>query len=416
MKRMRSIVMAAVVATTVSLSPAAQLIGQDPTRVIVFIPDGAGVGHWSVANLSTTDFALRQFSVAGLVDTRGADHIYTGSAATATALATGVRTYRGAIGVGPDTLPLKNVLELAQEKGLATGLVTTGRITDATPAAFSTHVPSRVYEWEIARQLSIKNINVLLGGGRDSFEAWDRPDSTDLIALFRENYTVVETPAELRELEADSVESLFGLFTGSDMPAYPERSPSLSEMASAALAVLDKDPDGFFLLLETESTDTEAHARKPYDVIAGEMHDVNETIKVGLEYQRRHPETLFVVMGDHDTGGMAVQTASVANLVGNTRSGLNDVGDRLAEISSLLNGNESAMADSVRALIAQLSAPPQQRRRDVGDGAILVTRYTGANHTALMVPVFAKGPGAERFGGVIDNDRVGRLLMEAVGR
>jgi len=308
------------------------------------------------------------------------------------------------------------VLELAQEKGLATGLVTTGRITDATPAAFSTHVPNRVYEWEIARQQSVKNITVLLGGGRDSFEAWDRPDSTDLIALFRESHTVVETPAELRQLETDNVEALFGLFTGSDMPAYPQRSPSLTEMTTAALAVLDKDPDGFFLLLETESTDTEAHARKPYDVIAGEMHDVNETIKIGLEYQRRHPETLFVVMGDHETGGMAVQTAGAASLMGSTRTGLNDMRDRLSEIGALLNGNESALADSVRALMAQLSTPLQQRQRDVGHGAILVTRYTSENHTALMVPVFAKGPGAERFGGIIDNDRVGRLLMEAVGR
>ena len=416
MRRTRSTLMTAVVAATVPLSLAAQLTGQDPTRVIVFIPDGAGVGHWSVANLSTSDFALRQFSIVGLVDTRGADHIYTGSAATATALATGVRTYRGAIGVGPDTLPLKSVLELAQERDLSTGLVTTGRITDATPAAFSTHVPNRVYEWEIARQLSVKNITVLLGGGRDSFEAWDRPDSTDLIALFRESHTVVETPAELRGLDTDRVEALFGLFTGSDMPPYPLRSPSLTEMTTAALTVLDKDPDGFFLLLETESTDTEAHAQRPYDVIAGEMHDVNETIKVALEYQRRHPETLFIVMGDHDTGGMTVQTAGAANLVGSTRSGLNDMVDRLAEISGLLNGNESATVDSIRALVVQLSEPLLQRRRDVGDGAILVTRYTSGNHTAQLVPLFAKGPGAERFGGVIDNDRVGQLLLEAVGR
>ncbi len=90
--------------------------------------------------------------------------------------------------------------------------------------------------------------------------------------------------------------------------------------------------------------------------------------------------------------------------------------DRLSEIGALLNGNESALVDSVRALMAQLSTPLQQRQRDVSDGAILVTRYTSRNHTALMVPVFAKGPGAELFGGIIDNDRVGRLLMEAVGR
>jgi alkaline phosphatase len=404
----------AVFLLVLALRPAADAEGQDATRVILFVVDGAGVGHWSLANLSSAELALRQFPVVGLVDTRGADHIYTGSAATATAYAIGERTFRNAIGVGVDSLPRKTVLELAEERGMSTGLVTTGRITDATPAAFATHLSSRRYEWEIARRLTTKNITVLMGGGRDSFEAWDRPDSIDLVSTIKESYTFAETDADLQGLEMDTVTNLFGLFTPSDMPVYPERSPSLRAMTAAALEVLDKNSNGFFLLLETEQTDTQAHGNAGFEVLADELTDVDNAIRVVLEYQSRHPETLFIVLGDHDTGGLAVQTAGVANLLARTVSGLDTMRTRLSEASPLLDGAGRARADSIRVLMDRVSPQIRQRFSEAGSAAILVARYTSVNHTAQLVPLFAKGPGADQFGGIIDNWMVGQLLLAAV--
>ena len=331
---------------------------EGPPRVILFIVDGGGVGHWSVAQLAVgDDLAVRQFPVVGLVDTRGANHLITESGAGATALATGVRTFYGAVGLGPDSVPVKTVLELSIDLGMATGLVTTGRLTDATPAAFATHIRSRRYEWEIARRLALSNITVLLGGGRASFTAADRPDSMDLITPLKERYTYVETAAELEALEIDTVDALFGLFAAEDMPIYGQRAPSLAAMMSAALAVVDKDSDGFFLLVENEQTDTQAHDNASVQIIAAEMYDVDEAIRRGLEYQRKHPETLLVVVADHETGGLNVQ------------------------------------ADSAGRLVA---------------------RYTTGNHTTALVPLFASGPGAEQFGGIIDNSKVGQLLLAAV--
>jgi alkaline phosphatase len=387
---------------------------QEPPRVIVFIVDGAGVGHWSLANLTTSELALREFPVVGLVDTRGANHIYTGSAASATAYATGERTFLNAIGVGMDSLPRKTVLELAEEQGMATGLVTTGRITDATPAAFATHVPNRIYEWEIARQLSLKTVTVLMGGGRDNFEAADRPDSTDLITPLRERYTFVEDTQGLRSLDMDTVTTLLGLFTPSDMPVYPERSPSLTEMTRATLEVLDKNPLGFFLMLETEQTDTQAHAHAPLEVLAGEMLDVNETILSILEYQTTHPETLVLVLGDHETGGLAIQTEAAQSALRSARSELRSISGRLQEIAALLKSEDSPLADSTLRFVDRLSTHVQTRVSEVRGGAILVARYTTPDHTVDLVPVFARGPGAGQFGGIIDNDRIGQLLLEAV--
>ncbi len=390
--------------------------GQEPTRVIAFIVDGAGVGHWSLANLALDDLALREFPVVGLVDTRGANHIYTGSAATATAYATGERTFRNAIGVGMDSLPRQTVLELAQDQDMATGLITAGRITDATPAAFATHVTNRVYEWEIARQLSLKDVTVLMGGGRENFEAYDRPDSTDLLGQLQERYTFVEDTEGLRALDMDTVSTLLGLFTTGDMPVYPERSPSLAEMTTAALEVLDKSPAGFFLMLETEQTDTQAHEHASFEVLAGEMLDVNETIKVLLEYQSRNPETLILVLGDHETAGLAVQTETAPGALRAARAELQDMRVRLHEITALLDNADATLADSTRQLVERLSGKVLGRLSEVRGGSILVARYTSPNHTAAMVPVFAIGPGAEDFAGIIDNDHLGRLLSEAVKR
>jgi alkaline phosphatase len=387
-----------------------------PRRVVLFVVDGAGIGMWSLANFQTENVSIRQFPVVGLVDTRSAYGIYPGSAAAGTSFAIGERTFTGAIGVGTDSLPRRSVLEVAQERGLATGLVSTANITDATPAAFSAHVVQRADEAEIARQQSEKNITVLMGGGRRYFDARGRPDSVDLIALFRERHTYVETDSELRALNLESVSSLYGLFTWADMPVYPDRSPSLSTMAAAALQVLDKDPDGFFLLLETESTDTETHHNVEFDVLAGEMLDVENTVRLVLEYQRNNPETLFILLGDHDTGGLAIQRTGARTLLTRTAAQLDTAGVRLGESAKLLDNEGSHLVDSTRIFIERMSTGLRRRASDLSAEETLVARYTTGSHTANMVPLFANGPESERFGGVIDNFRVGRLLLEIVGR
>ena len=332
----------------------------DPPRVILFVADGAGVGHWSVARLEEATEAVERLPVLGLVDTREARGRVTESAAAATALATGVRTVRGAISLGLDSEPRRTVLEAAEERGLATGLVTNARLTDATPAAFAAHVPDRDLEDEIARQMVSSGAEVLLGGGRERFTPGLWGGSRDLLAEARGRYHYVETADELRSaVSAGSGRSLLGLFSEGPLYEAVPSSPSLPEMTGAALSVLDADPDGFFLMVETEATDTWAHDNADFSAIARAMADLDRAIAVALDYREGRPETLIVVVADHETGGMAVEAER-------GRSG---------------------------------------RELD----------YTTGGHTRALVPLFAGGPGAEAFGGILDNSRVGELLFDAVG-
>ncbi|OGU05688.1 MAG: hypothetical protein A2W29_09810 [Gemmatimonadetes bacterium RBG_16_66_8] len=328
------------------------------TRVVLMVADGAGDGHWTIGAHSIGNLAVQHFPVLGLIDTRGANHIVTESAAAATAYSIGMQTFPGALGVGPDSQPHQTVLEIAKERGMATGLVTTTMLTDATPAAFVTHSPNRSHA-VAARFLAGAGVDVLLGGGRIAFAQVAGPDSRPLLSTMEQRYTYVETADELKALRLNRVRSLLGLFAEQAMDLGFARSPSLADMTRAALEVLDQNPRGMFLLVENEETDTQAHKNQPYEIIAAEMVAFDDAVRVAAEYQQRHGETLVVVLGDHETGGLALQPDST--------------------------------------------------------GAV-VTRYTTTGHTAAMVPVFAIGPRAERFGGIMTNSRVGELLRAAVQR
>ena len=326
-----------------------------PIRVILFVADGAGAGHWGIAQLADHAPAVNGFDATGLMDTRGADHVVTGSAAAATALAIGMRSYRGAIGVGPDREPRETVLEAAEARGMATGLITTTTVSDATGAAFASHVTRRS-ALLAGRQFAASGVDILMGGGRQLFTFEARDSVPPILESFSE-YTYVTTGQELRALDLSRTDRLLGLFGDGDMALAPGRDPSLAEMTETALTILHRNQRGFFLLVENEETDTQAHKHQPLEVIAREMQALDEAIRVGLAYQQRHPETLIVVTGDHETAGLSV--------------GLDSLGNNVA-------------------------------------------MYHTGYHTAELIPVFANGPSAQRFAGVITNERVGQLLLEFV--
>lgn len=345
--------------TTVALSILTAACSGGAPRVILLMADGAGIGHWTLALHAEPNLAIREFHVSGLMDTRGANHVVTGSAAGATALSTGVRTFFGAIAVGPDSAELETVLERAMTRGLSTGLMTTTVIWDATPAAFSTHALQRSQVRDISAQMARKGMTVMMGGGRRAFASPRGADSVVLIDELRQRYTYVETAEQFYGLDLDTVTTLAGLFARGDMGPVAGRSPALPDMVEAALELLDRDPDGFFLLVENEETDSRAHANDSAEVLVADILAFDAAIAVALRYRERHPETLIVVAGDHETGGITL--------------------------------------------------PPDSLRNEY-------INYSTGDHTGALIPIFAIGPGAERFGGIIENREVGRLLMEAVSR
>jgi len=329
-----------------------------PTRVILVIADGAGAGHWAALRLVVDRPAVEDFAATGLVDTRGSDHILTGSAASATAYAIGKRTYFGAQGVGPDSMPAPSVLSIAEDRGMSTGVISTTTISDATPAAFIAHTTRRT-ALGAGRQFAASGVDVIMGGGRELFTLVARDGDPPILQSLRTTHTYVTSEQEMDALDLFTTDRLLGLFAERDMVLAPDRSPALDQMVEVALEILDRNPAGFFLLVENEETDTQAHRNEPFDVIAREMLALDDAIRVAVAYQDRHPETLIVVTGDHETGGMSLTVDST----GAPRAAYNTTG-----------------------------------------------------HTAELVPIFANGPGAAAFGRMLANERVGQLLLEHVGR
>ena len=414
--RSRVVLLAGAVVVLCAMLSQPAIAQKPPTRVILIIGDGAGASYWTAAAFATDDLAVERFPVMGLINTSSSDSKITDSAASATALSTGVRTYNGAIGMDPDSNSVTTVLEVAQSRGMATGLVATSSITHATPAAFASHVPDRNMAWEIARQLANADVDVILGGGRSFFDPSSRPDSLDLHSGLVARYSYVESAAELAELQTDEIHKLFGLFAEEHMPAEPLRSPTLPEMTRAALEVLDHDPDGFFLMVEGSQPDWRGHDHEPLSAIVAEMLDLDRAIGVALEYQSSHPETLIVVTADHETGGLAIQQAGTRRLLTGAAAAADSTAAQLAEVISVAGRELATLADSTTWYMARLSSRMRRQAREVVDSSALVARYTTGGHTAQMVPLFASGPGAEQFGGIKDNWKIGELLIAVVRR
>ena len=211
----------------------------------------------------------------------------------------------------PDGSFCKTLLELAEEKGMSTGLVATSTITHATPASFAAHVRSRGSQAEIAEQYIESGAEVFLGGGREFFipqdqEGSSRKDDRNLIEEFENvGYDYVSTVEEMQNSDSDK---LLGLFANSGMDSE-NRTPTLEEMTNTALSKLQSNENGFFLMVEGSQIDWGGHGNDSEYVIR-EMKDFDNAVKAALEYAEKDGETLVVLTADHETGGMTMMTSS----------------------------------------------------------------------------------------------------------
>lgn len=401
---------------TIALMLLVAPIASAQRRIILFIGDGVGASQWTAARIASPEpLAVSQFKVMGLVDTRASNSLITDSGAGATAYATGVRSYYLAIGVGPDSQPVETVLEAAKQKGWATGLVATSSVTHATPAAFASHVKSRASEFEIAKQMTALGPDVMLGAGTRFFSSRTRPDSQDLLDTLRLTHTVVTDAASFDAVRDTAVRKLVGLFGDTEMPHAAQRTPTLPAMTKKALDIVSRDPDGFFLMVEGSQTDWRAHDNMPMPWIVDEILDFDAAIGVALDYQRRVPDVLILVVADHETGGLAIETATDSAVMVAAADSLGRA------IRGLINAREllaAQAADSADSVIVRMQITAARLRTNARGARTerLFADYTTAGHTAQMVPLFASGPGAEAFGGMLDNYRVGQMLLEIVRR
>lgn len=377
-------------------------------RNVIFIQgDGMGVAHRELLRLALKgqngDLVMNKMQVTGLVHTDSADtaQAVTDSAAAATAYATGVRSYNGAIGVDVNGKPVTNLLERARAAGKSTGLVTTAQVTDASPGAFSAHVANRSDQSEIARQIIEQSrVDVVLGGGEDWWYpagnpgAWpDNPptDPTEQSKGTKGNlvdrakqlkYQYVTNAAELGKVNKGKV---LGLFANEEMFEYHNEgegdlydpSVRLPVMATKAIDLLSRDRDGFFLFIEEEGIDEMAHHSNAKLMIKAGA-ELDRTVKIALDFAARTPGTLVLVVGDHETGGLAIENV--------------DPNDE--------NGSGEQSEDTVAIAHSNLK---------------MVADWTTNGHTGAATPVTASGPGAQRLAGFIKNTQVHDAVLKAMG-
>ncbi|RKX55601.1 MAG: alkaline phosphatase, partial [Thermotoga sp.] len=208
-------------------------------NVIFLIGDGMGLAHITLTSYFVgKPLEMMKMPYSGLMYTYSANSFVTDSAAAGTALATGYKTFNGMICMTPDGKPVMTLFEAAKKVGKATGVVTTTRVTHATPAAFYAHVKNRDEEKEIARQLvEGTTIDVAFGGGMKHF-------SEELLEKAKANgFTVVTTREELLNLDPSAVKRVLGIFARSHLSYYVdgEDRPSLAEMTRKAIEILSKN-------------------------------------------------------------------------------------------------------------------------------------------------------------------------------
>ena len=333
---------------------------QEPAKamnVIYMIGDGMALPQVYAAMLASgEEMTFTQFPYIGVVDTHSASNDITDSAAGGTALASDHKTKNGMVGMSPDTIPVKTVLEALKEQGKETGIVVSCYVTHATPATFYAKVAKRSHYEDIAMQLAeTDNVNLIIGGGRKHFN--QRKDSLNLIERMENElgWKVYDTLADI-----DVTCKKYAVLANDDhMPKAAERGDFLPRAVKTALKTLDAAENGFFLMVEGSQIDFACHGNDSTWMM-DEMMDFDYAVNVALDYAKEHDNTLVVVTADHETGG--------------------------------------------------LSLPDPQ-----GKYTNVVFDYSTGSHTCLPVLVYAYGPGAEQFTGWMQNDELKAKIMNACG-
>lgn len=272
---------------------------ETPKNVILIIGDGMGPHDLILAERHGSDcfpfgLAVNKITNHGLVTTHSANNAVTDSAASATALATGVKTNNGVIGKNPAGEDLKNLSEIARGQGKKVGILTNDTIYGATPSAFSVHNPSRNNATELVEALLDFKPDVLIGSNRAETEklAGERGFSDFLTA---EDFSHFE---EALSSDPEKTKPFLGFLDA------PSKAPS-NQLAQSAKLAFDrlKNEKGFFLLIESAGTDLYGHGNDIRGKMAGVI-TLDRTVAAAMLFMQENPDTLLIVTSDHETGGV----------------------------------------------------------------------------------------------------------------
>ncbi|WP_299491163.1 alkaline phosphatase [uncultured Shewanella sp.] len=394
-----------------------------PKNIIVMIGDGMGPEYTSAYryyqdNPNTEEVEETVFDrlLVGMASTYPAriSGYVTDSAASATALSSGIKTYNGAIGVDEHKKSISSIMQIAKKKGMSTGVAVKSQVNHATPAAFLAHNESRKNYVAIAESYIDTDADVILGGGQRYF-------SEALINQFKKKgYQYI---TEISQLESINKPKVLGLFADIELPLAVNNkgTNSLAKETEKAISLLSQNPKGFVLLVEGSLIDWGGHDN---DIVSamGEMEEFANTIEVVEQYVRDHPDTLVVITADHNTGGLSIGAngiyawdtalikgvnASPKRIAQNTQDdpnwqqnmitslGFTPDSHELQMLADAKSKNTKALTTAIKQLINQKSN----------------TGWTSGGHTGVDVQVFAEGPGANLFRGHQDNTDIAKKMI-----
>lgn len=321
--------------------------GQSQIKNVIFmIGDGMGLNQvYAAQTANGGTLNMEQFPVSGLQKTFSASDYITDSAAGGTALACGTKTNNYMVGMNADSVAVESILTLAGKNGKSTGIVVTSSVEDATPGAFYAHQPSRKMKPEIAVDLLNSNVDIIMGGGKDHVASGIVNGRNVIDEMKDRGYQVVYQFEDAEEIQSGKI---LGLFANDGMITMNDgRGDYLPEATEMAIRLLNKNPNGFFLMVEGSQIDWGAHQNNQSYMIS-ETLDFDKAVGKAIEFAKADGHTLVIVTADHETGGTAIASGNF-------------------------------------------------------DKKEVKVSYTTNHHTGTYVPVFAFGPGAENFTGVMDN-------------
>ncbi len=354
---MKNIIFAFLAVMTFSTCTSESKSEEQVKNIILMIGDGMGTAEiYAGYTMNKGVLNIERAQYVGFSKTSSADSYITDSGAAGTAIATGKKTYNGFVSVNTDSVPIRTILEIAENHDFSTGLVVTCAITHATPASFICHRTSRNDSLGLAADFLMTDIDIFIGGGRIHFE--ERADGMNISDSLRKNgYSIVYGLDEIREEDNNNI----GCFVSDKhlSSVLNGRGDFLVDATRIALSRLRENEKGFFIMIEGSQIDWGGHDNNIL-YQTSEVIDFDKAVGEAMNFADNNPGTLVIVTADHETGGLA--------LVGG----------------------------------------------DIKKGE-LEARYSSGYHTAVMVPVFAYGTGAEEFAGIYENTELFYKMLRLYG-
>ncbi len=445
---------------------------QQAKYVFYFIGDGMGLNQVNTTEMYLGEkqgrigiepLCFASFPVAGMATTFSASNSITDSSAGGTALATGVKTYNGAIGVDANKERVMSVAERAKRAGKKVGVTTSVSIDHATPAAFYGHQPDRSMYYEIALQLPEAGFDFYAGSGfLKPARTFDKKDAPSIYPIFEQaGYTIARGLDEYKAKADDAGKMILMQKEGANSSSLPyaidrrEGDLTLAQITESAIDFLSRDnKKGFFLMVEGGKIDWACHSNDPATMVK-EIIDMDNAVRVAYEFYKKHPkETLIVITADHETGGLALgnsnYTLNLKSLDCQKQS--TDLLSRALTDLRKSKGNKATWED-VKALLTErmgfwgeLTPTWEQEKmlRDEFESSFVRNKvvfeeslyskteplaavakkvlsqmsklgWTTGSHSAEYVPVFAVGAGSKLFMGKMDNTDIPKRIAKAAG-